>query len=42
MFWDEKYADAGAANAITVTTIIKIAILVVFMVYSPSDIVIKP
>ena len=42
MFFDEKYADTGAANAIMVTAIIKIAILVVFIVSSPSDIVVKP
>ena len=36
------YADAGAAIAMTVTKIIKIAILVVFMVCSPFMIVVKP
>jgi hypothetical protein len=36
MFWDEKYADAGAANAMMVTMVIKIAILVVFMFSSLS------
>jgi hypothetical protein len=36
MFWDEKYADTRAANAMMVTMVIKIAILVVFMFSSLS------
>jgi hypothetical protein len=33
MFCDEKYADIGAANAMMVISIIRIAILVVFIVF---------